>query len=251
MTMHLPANFPSAPLLKLSLCLIAAALGGAAWGQTAAVATVTHVSGTLTTKRADEAGKLLGVKSEVRQGDVLATEADTYARLKFTDGSEVVLRPQTQVKVDKFSFEEATPAKDGMVLSLLKGGMRAVTGLLGRRSKEQVQYNTPTATIGIRGTNTGILHCNNDCGNIPTTSGLPPQNGTHVDVASGAVIVSNSGGSQIVNAGQFGFIPNLTTPPVIVPPGQGIQVTMPPAISTNTTGGRSLGGPARDTACTP
>lgn len=226
-------------------------LGNPAWASEQPVAVVTHVSGTLTKKRPDETIKLLSVKSEVMQGDTLVTEAETYARLKFIDGSEVVLRPQSRVKVDKFSFEEIAPAKDSMVLSLLKGGMRAVTGLLGRRSKENVEYKTPTATIGIRGTNTGMLHCDNDCGNIPTTSGRPPANGTHVDVAFGSVIVRNESGSQIFNAGQFGFVPSADSPPIMVPPNQGIQITIPPSINTNSTGGRSLGGSALDTQCTP
>ena len=30
--------------------------------------------------------------------------------------------------------------------------MRVVTGLIGRNSPENVRFNTPTATIGIRGT---------------------------------------------------------------------------------------------------
>lgn len=236
---------------KIFAAVIFCLLGNLAGASEQPVAVITHVSGTLTKKRADETIKVLGVKSEVMQSDTLITEAETYARLKFIDGSEVVLRPQSRVKVDKFTFEEIAPAKDSMVLSLLKGGMRAVTGLLGRRSKENVEYKTPTATIGIRGTNTGMLHCNNDCENIPTTSGRPPANGTYVDVAFGAVIVRNESGSQIFNAGQFGFVPSAHSPPIIVPPNEGIQITIPPSINTNSTGGRSLGGSALDTQCTP
>ena len=34
---------------------------------------------------------------------------------------------------------------------MLKGGLRAVTGLVGKRKRDAVSFGTTTATIGIRG----------------------------------------------------------------------------------------------------
>lgn len=221
-----------------------------AQAQTNGVAVLTHLSGTLTVKRADGVNKLLGVKSAIFAGDLLATEADTYARLKFVDGGEVVLRPNTQFRVDSYHFDPADARKDGMLMSLLKGGLRAVTGLLGQRSKDKVEYRTTTATIGIRGTNHGMLLCQADCLDIPTVSGQPPADGLYVDVAFGAIEIRNEAGQQRVDVGQFAFAPSSSQAPILIPPGQGVQVTMPQAISANATEGRGLGGPARDTSCT-
>ncbi|MDO8340357.1 MAG: hypothetical protein Q7T59_00080, partial [Candidatus Woesebacteria bacterium] len=53
---------------------------------------ITHLSGTLSAKKADGTSKLLAVKSDVAEGDTLSTEKETYARIKFADGGEVVLR---------------------------------------------------------------------------------------------------------------------------------------------------------------
>ncbi len=213
------------------------------------VGSVTHLSGAFSVKRADGTVKLLSVKSDVQEGDVLITAADTYARIKFVDGGEVVLRPETQFKVEKYAFNESDASKDSVILGLLKGGLRAVTGLIGKRSRDQVGYTTSVATIGIRGTNHGMLLCNNDCGGIHTPSGNPPPNGLHVDVAQGEIVVTNQGGSQQYSAGQFGFVGGLHTPPVHVPPGQGIQVTMPQSIANNNAGGRSPDGANGDTSC--
>jgi len=116
-----------------------------------------------------------------------------------------------------------------------------VTGLVGKRNKERVSFNTATATIGIRGTHFGALMCSNDCGGVPTVSGQPPANGLHVDVATGAVSLTNGSGQVVVNAGQFGYVPSPTTSPVIVPPQQGIQVTMPSSISQNSSKGQGVG----------
>jgi hypothetical protein len=202
--------------------------------------TVTHLSGTLSAKRTDGTSKVLSVKSEVLQGDILTTEQNTYARVKFADGSEVVLRPNSQIVVAAFNYDSAQPASDSMVLNLLKGGLRALTGIIGKRNRDNVTYNTPTATIGIRGTHFGALFCNNDCVGIPTVSGKPPENGLHVDVAAGAVALTNPGGQQLLSAGQFGFVRAINVQPQIVPPEQGIRVTMPPSISENNAGGKAL-----------
>ena len=202
---------------------------------------ITHLSGTLSAKRADGTTKLLSVKSDVQEGDTLGTEAETYARIKFNDGGEVVMRPGTQLKINSYSYDTAKPESDNIVLSMFKGGLRAVTGLIGKRNREKVSFQTETATIGIRGTHFGALLCQNDCGGVPTTGGQPPANGLHVDVSSGAIVMSNTAGSIQIGAGQFGFVPNPTTPPVIVPPQQGIQVTMPTSISQNKGGGKGIG----------
>lgn len=193
-------------VLKLLLITLAFAAGNAF----AAVGEVANLSGTLSVKRADGTSKLLAVKSEVHPGDTLATEAGTYARVKFIDGGEVVLRPGTQVKVDAFSYDQAKPADDNQVISLLKGGLRAITGFLGKRNREKVSYITPTATIGIRGTNLGAQ--------------LDADNGLHVDVAEGAVVVTNKGGQLEVSVGQFAFVKSVDAPPTLVVGGKKVEV---------------------------
>lgn len=224
--------FAAASVLLLAVCTHA-------WGGTAGQ--VTHLSGVISAKGADGGSRLLAIKSDVQAGDTLTTEADTYARIKFADGAEVVLRPGTQLKIEAFSFDKSVPQTDNMLLSMLKGGLRAVTGLLGKRSREKVGLVTPTATIGIRGTHFGLLFCNNDCASVATTSGTPPENGLHVDVASGEISVSNSAGSANIAAGQFGFVKDASTLPALVPPQQGIQVTMPSSIAQNKAKGGGIG----------
>ncbi len=237
----------SALILAGLLLLAAGTLSGVVHAASA-VGQVTHLSGTLTAKRADGSVKLFAVKSEVQEGDTLSTEQDTYARIKFADGGEVVLRPGSQLKVAAYAFDQAKPQSDNIVLNMLKGGLRAVTGLVGKRNRDAVSFATTTATIGIRGTHFGALICQNDCGGIPTVSGKPPENGLHLDVADGAIVVKNAAGEQVITSGEFGFVQNANTPPVIVPPSQGIQVTMPSSISQNKSSGGGIG-KASDNQC--
>jgi hypothetical protein len=172
---------------------------------------------------------------------VLSTEEDTFARIKFVDKGEVVLRPGTQLKIENYSFNAEKPADDNVVMNMFKGGMRAVTGLLGKRSKDKVSFQTETATIGIRGTHFGALLCNNDCGGVGTTSGKPPPNGLHVDVTAGAVTMTNAGGTVQVNAGQFGYAAGANSPPAQVPPQNAVPVTMPSSIASNKGSGKGIG----------
>ena len=235
-------------LTGAGLVLAAAGLLGNVAHAADKVGQITHLSGLLTVKRPDGTSKVLSVKSEIQEGDTLSTEQETYARIKFADSGEVVLRPGSQLKVAAYAFDQAKPESDNVVLNMLKGGMRAVTGLIGKRSSDAVSFGTSTATIGIRGTHFGALMCQNDCAGVPTVTGKPPENGLHLDVTDGAIVVRNSAGQQVIASGQFGFVRSATTPPAIVPPQQGIQVTMPLSISRNTGAGRGVG-KAKEAEC--
>lgn len=210
-------------------------------GWAAPAAEVTHLAGILSAKKADGTSKVLAVKSVVDEGDVLSTEAVTYARLKFRDGGEVVLRPNTQLKVENYRFEEASPGNDGALLSILKGGMRMVTGLIAKRNRDKIAVRAPSATIGIRGTHFGALFCQGNCADVPTVSGRAPADGLHVDVAFGAITLTNTAGTVEFTAGQFGYLPNANVLPEVVPPERGIRVTMPASIAANK-GGEGVGG---------
>lgn len=257
----------TAPMSSLALRLLAS---GLLLGLTLTVANlahagtagqVTHLSGILSVKKPDGSSKLLSVKSEVQEGDLLTTENDAYARVKFVDGGELVLRPNSQLKVANYSFVENEPKSDNVFLNLLKGGLRAVTGLVGKRNRDAVSYSTATATIGIRGTHFGAILYEPmkglAGGNEPPTTdaGAPPlppplPGGLYLDVASGAILVKNQAGEQLIGTGQFGFVAGPNARPIIVPPQQGIQVTMPPNISQNNASGQSGGiGKNKDSDC--
>ena len=113
---------------------------------------VTHVSGVSMVRRADGSSKVLAPKTLVEQGDVVVTSYNAYVRIKFTDGGEVTLRPNTQLRIERYHFEPAKPEEDSLVFALLKGGLRTITGLLGKRKEQSYELQTVTATIGIRGT---------------------------------------------------------------------------------------------------
>jgi len=216
--------------------LLAILLGVAARVAGAPVAEVTHVSGALIARKADGSSRILAPQSKVESGELLATAQDTYARIKFTDGSEVTLRPNTQFRIDAFNYEERNAEQDSALFSLIKGGLRTITGLIGKRKPRAYEMRTTTATIGIRGTNYGLLLCQGDCGTVRANDGKTPADGLHLDVAEGAISVTNQSGQVIFTAGQFGFVQNSSSQPTAVPPEQGATRNIPSFTSDNLPG---------------
>ena len=209
---------------------------------------VTHLSGTAVARRDDGASRIVSVRSVVREGDLLLTADNTYARVMWADGTDIVMRPNSQLKIDAFRYEEGRPQGDNIVISLIKGGMRAVTGLLAKRNPRNFRVAAPNATIGIRGTQFGALFCNDDCGKLRDTSGGPPANGLHIDVSDGEILVTTQAGTVPFGIGQFGYVAAPTVLPVLVPPSSGTKFT-PPAAVLNLSFQTGSVGRARDLEC--
>ncbi|MDC8759098.1 FecR family protein [Janthinobacterium fluminis] len=246
------------------------------------VGTVMHLSGPLLAKKADGTAKVLAVKSEVEQGDTLVTEKNSYALIKFIDNSEITLRPGSALTVEQFAFDAGKADADGASLALIKGGLRALTGLLGKRNKERFSMKTPAATIGIRGTTFIVEYVPETAAALAASRlayalastaalggagaaiapltlaqapvpGMPPAPkgglapGLYVHVIDGLITLSNGGGAQSFSAGQFGYTPSFVQPPVVVPRNPGIQFAPPPAFSSNAPAGRAAASPKANT----
>jgi hypothetical protein len=176
---------------KVGLMVAAFVLGGVSSLPTyaASAGEVVNLSGTLSAQRPDGALLVLSQKSEVRPGDTLSTQRDSYAQINFSDGSSMTMRPNTQMKVETYQFAQDKPQEDGAFFRLIKGGLRTVTGLVGKRGNQDAyRIGTATATIGIRGSTGDTLACETDCaGVINGGEQLPP--GTYHQTLSGSYIV--------------------------------------------------------------
>jgi hypothetical protein len=91
------------------------------------------------------------VGSVVMQGDVLRTADGSSAGVTLKDDTRVSLGPNSQVALDKFAFN-ANTHEGNLFVSVLKGTLSMISGLLVKANPERVGVRTPTATIGIRGT---------------------------------------------------------------------------------------------------
>lgn len=92
----------------------------------------------------------LQVGDAVSSASRIESDANSGASVVLRDGTVLVLGPSSQLDLKQFSFD-ATTQEGGMFVSLVRGSLRMISGLLGKKP-ETVRVDTQTATIGIRGT---------------------------------------------------------------------------------------------------
>jgi len=185
---------------------------------------VQHLSGTLSVQRPDGTVRILSQKSEVHAGDTLTTQQDSYAQLAFPDGSSMTMRPNSKMKIEGYKFSQEKPGEDNAFFRLLKGGLRTVTGLIGKRGNQDAyKIGTTTATIGIRGSSGDTLDCTAGCDGVVTDGDKLPH-GVYHTTYTGSYILQNDAGSQIIGEGQFGFVKDSNTAPQLLPGDPGLHL---------------------------
>ncbi len=195
-------------LIVMAACLAALALPGIA--NAAEAGRFQFVIGEIKVVSASGAERI-PVKGEAfNSGETIVTGASGTAQIRMSDGGLVAVRPDTQMKLDQYVFNGREDGAERTLVSLIKGGFRAITGLIGNRNKENYKILTPSATIGIRGTDHEAVV-------IPpnTTGGY--QAGTYDRVYRGATIIETDKGKLIVNPNQVGFTPGKGAAPVLLP----------------------------------
>jgi hypothetical protein len=109
-----------------------------------------------------QAPRTLGKGLPLREGDRLTTSEGGSAIIKLEDGTRMTVRPNSELVVQQYQFKENAP-DNGMLMQLVRGGFRAVTGLIAKSSPNAARVQTSTATIGIRGTDFDARICTRDC----------------------------------------------------------------------------------------
>jgi hypothetical protein len=167
-------------------------------------------------------------RSPVYNGDTLVTGKDTRAQVRFGDDSLVALRPDSQFRVDDFQFDGSADGDENAAFTLLKGGMRTITGVIGKQNREKYQVRTDVATIGVRGTHYVLQRCAGDCG--PRGAGL------YGGVVQGAIVVNNDSGATVIDTEQFFHVSDagsgpqlLLAPPELLFSGEEQEVETAPA----------------------
>jgi len=91
--------------------------------------------------RADGTQKPLKKGDPLVQGDTVATHGGR-AQLQFSDGAFVSLQPDTVFRIDEYRFEGKADGSERGFFTLLKGGLRTITGLVGRTNRGNYQVTT-------------------------------------------------------------------------------------------------------------
>ena len=139
----------------------------------------------LVTGSAKVGARALSAGNKVNAGETIVTGPNSYANLKFADGGRILLRPNTEFTVEAYNYTAApvaaapaqavSGAKPAVIpppapvvgqtafFRLVRGGFRAISGLIGKADQQAYRVTTPVATIGIRGTDYEVQTCAGDC----------------------------------------------------------------------------------------
>ena len=196
--------------LKVLPVLLLLAYAAAAFG---AAGNVQFVIGDV--KRISKAGVSVALTkgAEVDEGDRIVSGPGASAQIKMVDGGFIAVRPNTNMAFDTYHYAGKDDGKESAIISLLQGGFRTITGIIGHTNKQNYLIKTETATIGIRGTDHEPMVI------LPPAPGqaaiAPP--GTYDKVNVGVAFIRTDAGSVDIQRNQVGFAPVTRAAPVILP----------------------------------
>lgn len=133
----------------------------------------------------------------LEEGDTVLTAASASAQLKMSDGGILAVRPETELKIDTYRFAGKEDGTERAAMALAKGGFRTITGAIGRTNKSNYTVSTPSATIGIRGTDHEPVVL------LPVPGGPPA--GTYDKVNVGQAVIRTPVGEVNIRQNQVGF----------------------------------------------
>ena len=159
--------------------------------------------GSLTRERTELVAE---VGRDIELYDTLNTGNGRIA-VEFVDNAELRLTEHSRVLIDEVIYDP-DPSKSKMVMKFAMGTARFTSGKLGMINRANIRIDTPTATIGIRGTD--FTATVDELGRSLIIL-LPDLNGN----ASGEITVTNEGGVVTLSeAYQATMVSTISTPPV-------------------------------------
>ncbi len=127
------------------------------------VGSIRNFTGLVSLQSAEGKNKIANVGTRLFVGDIINTQKDSTVVLVFVDKTQVALRPKTRFVVEEYAYQPDNPIADKADFKLVQGGLRTLTGLIGKRSNtDAFQMRSQTATIGIRGTDFSARVCQGD-----------------------------------------------------------------------------------------
>ena len=158
--------------------------------------TVDSISGSASIS--DQYGKstTVHIGAKVYEGQTINSGHDSEVHLVTEDGGIIAVRPDSVFRVDAYKAEGGS--EDRIFMSLLKGAFRSITGWIGKHNSSAYRVTTPSATIGIRGTDHEVTVID---------AGDSDEPGTYDTVNEGATVLKTPQGEAEVVPGKFAFVP--------------------------------------------
>jgi len=157
--------------------------------------TVDDVDGTaeVSSMAGTKAPIVIGTKIYVGQNITTANDGEVH--IVTTDSALIALRPNSHFRVERYQAKGED--SDEIAFSLFKGALRSISGWIAKRKPAAYTLHTPTATIGVRGTDheTSILEAA-DGDDLP---------GTYDTVYEGMTVMQSERGNVEVRQGESAY----------------------------------------------
>ena len=141
---------------------------------------------------------------KVKTGDLFETGAKMVtgpqgrATLKFEDGQVMALAFNTDFTVTNYQYVASAPAEGSVIVNVTRGGLRFITGLIGKANPAKFAVHTPTVTAGVRGSDGQVIVLTDSSGSVQVLVG---SNGDQVTVtgANGVTVTLTPGNFSYTN----------------------------------------------------
>lgn len=163
------------------------------------VGTVDLLSGTVTVTTLQGVPRDITVGMALQAGDVIKTADESEAHANMADGAYLAIRANSTIKITAYAANGNS--RDKSWIDLVTGSLRTVTGWIAKTRPQGYRINTPTATIGVRGTDHEVIYYRTEDAETEAEAG------THNVVYEGATILETPRGRVNISQGQAAYVP--------------------------------------------
>ncbi len=149
------------------------------------IGAVQEISGEATVTRQNGSVETIGIGTPIYQGDIIDTDESGAVNIIFVDDTSFAVSEDARLSIDEYVFDPSTQSGTSN-FSVLKGVFVFTSGLIGRDDPDDVMIDTPSGSIGIRGT---IIAGDVDTGEIT--------------VIEGAIVLHDLSGNTITLSNQY------------------------------------------------
>lgn len=171
-----------------------------------AIGKVEQQQGNVQVLSKNAAPRLLRLQAPVWLGETVSSGKQAYVVLRMIDGAAIQLLANSQLQFQYYQYQG--DSDDGVQLQLLQGGLRTVTGVLGKQASMSYRVGTPVGTLGGHGRYHAEILANGS---------------VRIQVEQGSISFANQAGVGLIQAGEEVLVINRTAPiqahPMVLPKG--------------------------------
>lgn len=91
-------------------------------------------------------------RDSIYSHEIIKTGKASKVQIRFIDNALLALKAESELNIKSYVYSTENEEDNQVLMELVAGGFRTLTGKIGKGNKEAYKVETPVASIGIRGT---------------------------------------------------------------------------------------------------